>query len=151
MSWRLSKAIGTNHTLRVRGKSLAEPAEISAGLVDHHRKIYDRSGLVVFSDLVARLFQKDAPPGHPTQLDSPGHDLCDRYGLEQYRRLAAGISDEAWLDRHPCAQNRDVHFCALRGADFIRDVRRRLGRSSLDLTGWSCPSGLVGEALLDSF
>jgi len=26
---------------------------------------------VVFSDLVARLFQKDAPPRHPTQLDSP--------------------------------------------------------------------------------
>ena len=56
---------------------------------------------MVFSDLVARLFQKDAPPRHPTQLDSPGNDLCDRYGLEQYRRLAAGISDEAWLDRHP--------------------------------------------------
>src|SRR5260221_14319992 len=110
-------------------------------MVDHHRKIYDRSGMVVFSDLVARLFQKDAPLRHPTQLDSPGNDLCDCYGFEQYWRLAAGISDEARLDRHPCAQNLNVRVCAVRGADFIRDVRRRLERSSVDRTGWSCPPG----------
>ena len=62
-----------------------------------------------------------------------------------------GVSDEAWLDRHPCAQNLNVPFCALRGADFIRDVSWRLERSSLDRTGWSCPPGLVGEPLLNSF
>ena len=42
-------------------------------------------------------------------------------------------------------------FCAVRGADFIRDVSWRLERSSLDRTGRSCPPGLVGEPLLNSF
>ena len=91
--------------------------------------------------------QEDPRPGHQEELDTHRHHLRHRDGAQHLRRLGHGLPDQAGLDGDPGAQDRHVHFCAVRSADSRGDQGRRLDSGAADRPGRFGPPGMVGEPL----
>ena len=97
--------------------------------------------------LAARLFQEDAPPRHQGELAAPDDDLRRGDGAEPDRRLRAGLSRPARLERDARAQDGAVLLCRDCGADSVCRRRGRLDGGADDRRGRRGASSVVGQSL----